>query len=81
MRTIVVVLAMGLGCAMPAAAQPTPVLIDRDMTAGAGATVTNGVGRLVAHTEDRFIPLRLFEERGKLRHGGAFHVPRTTAAE
>jgi hypothetical protein len=39
------------------------------MTAAAGATVTNAVGRLAARAEDRFIPLRLFEERGKLRRG------------
>ncbi len=48
---------------------PTPLLVDRDMSAGAGATVTLAVARLVAHGEDRFVPLRLFEDKGKLRHG------------
>ena len=37
------------------------------MTAGAGATVTNTVGRLAAHIEDRFVPLRLLDDRGKVR--------------
>src|SRR3954464_1131923 len=53
----------------PAGAQTAtsaaPVLLDRDMTAGAGATVTNAVARLVAGAEDRLVPLRLFEERGR----------------
>ena len=67
-------LAVSLPCAGVASAQPqepmpTPVLFDRDMTAGAGATVTIALGRLVAHAEDRFVPLKLFEERGRLRRG------------
>lgn len=45
----------------------TLVLIDRDMTPGAGATVVNAAGRLAAHVEDRFVPLRLFDERGTVR--------------
>src|SRR5258705_2741409 len=53
--------------AQSAAAITTPVLIDRDLSPAAGATVTIALGRLLAHTEDRFIPLRLFEDRGKLR--------------
>jgi hypothetical protein len=55
--------------AQPAAPPPTPVLIDRTMSPGAGATVTNGVARLVAGAEDRFVPLRLFRDEGKLRRG------------
>ena len=55
--------------AQPQEPMPTPVLFDRDMTAGAGATVTIALGRLVAHAEDRFVPLKLFEERGRLRRG------------
>ena len=55
--------------AQPQEPMPTPVLFDRDMTAGAGATVTIAIGRLVAHAEDRFVPLKLFEERGKVRRG------------
>ena len=47
---------------------PTPLLVDRDMSPAAGATATIAVGRLVAHGEDRFVPLRLFEDKGKLRH-------------
>jgi len=70
MRQLLVVFTIALGCATRSWAQPTPVLVDRDMTAGAGATVTNAVGRLAAHAEDRFIPLRLFEDRGRARHAG-----------
>ena len=55
--------------AQPAAPPPTPLLIDRWMSPGAGATVTNGVARLVAHGEDQFVPLRLFRDEGKLRRG------------
>lgn len=39
------------------------------MSPGAGATVTNGVARVVAGVEDRFVPLRLFRDEGKLRRG------------
>ena len=70
-------LAVSLLCARAASAQPqapmpmpTPVLVDRDMTPGAGATVTIAVARLVARAEDRFVPIKLFEERGRLRRGG-----------
>src|SRR6185369_9103745 len=52
-----------------AAPPPTPLLVDRWMSPGAGATVTNGVARLVAHGEDQFVPLRLFSDEGKLRRG------------
>ena len=55
--------------AQPAAPPPTPVLVDRWMLPGAGATLTNGVARLIARTEDQFVPLRLFDDRGKLRRG------------
>ena len=70
-RNILSVMAMLLagstGSAAQAPASPgTPILVDRNMTAGAGATVTNAAGRLAAHVEDRFVPLRLFEERSKL---------------
>src|ERR1043166_397109 len=68
---IVAAVALMLWGAMAAGAQTatsaTPVLFDPDMTAGAGATVTNAVARLVAGAEDRLVPLRLFEERGRLR--------------
>jgi hypothetical protein len=39
------------------------------MSPGAGATVTNGVARLVAYGEDQFVPVRLFSDEGKLRRG------------
>jgi hypothetical protein len=55
--------------AQPAAPPPTPILIDRWMLPGAGATVTNGVARLIAQTEEQFVPLRLFDDQGKLRRG------------
>jgi len=55
--------------AQPAAPPPAPLLIDREMSPGAGATVTNGVARLLAHGEDQFVPLRLFRDEGKLRRG------------
>jgi hypothetical protein len=50
-------------------AMPTPLLVDRDMTAAAGSTVTIAVARLLAHVEDRFVPLTLVEDTGKLRRG------------
>jgi len=64
---VVLVRTTGSAAQSPVSAATT-VLIDRDMTAGAGATVTNTVGRLAARVEDRFVPLRLFDERGKVRH-------------
>src|SRR6188474_2031127 len=48
--------------AQPAAPPPAPVLFDRAMTPGAGATVTNSVARLLARGEDRIVPLRLFSD-------------------
>jgi hypothetical protein len=67
-------LAGWLLCSQIASAQPqepmrTPMLFDHHMTPGAGATVTIAVGRLVARAEDRFVPLKLFEEQGRLRRG------------
>lgn len=37
------------------------------MSPAAGASATVTVGRIIAGIEDRFVPLRLFEEQGKLR--------------
>jgi hypothetical protein len=37
------------------------------MSPAAGATATVALGRLLARVEDRFVPLRLLTERGKLR--------------
>jgi hypothetical protein len=56
-----------IGAAQSATAGSATVLIDRDISPVAGATATITVGRLVAHSEDRFVPLRLFADRGKLR--------------
>jgi hypothetical protein len=69
MRLEIVVLAVVLGVATPAAAgQLTPpVLVDRDLTVGAGATVAAAVGEAVARIEDAFVPARLFSERGVAR--------------
>jgi len=39
------------------------------MSPGAGATVVDGVARLLAYGEDQFVPLRLFTDEGKLRRG------------
>lgn len=55
--------------AQPATSAPTPLLIDHVMSPGAGATVIIGVARLLARSEDRFVPLRLFDDRGRLRQG------------
>ena len=66
---IVVLFCTGVAGAQSQDVMPTPVLVDRDMTAGAGATVTIALARLVARAEDRFVPLKLVEDRGKLRRG------------
>jgi hypothetical protein len=55
--------------AQPAAPPATPLLIDRALSPGAGATVTNGVARLLARGEEQFVPMRLFRDEGKLRRG------------
>src|SRR3954464_11187724 len=67
------VLAIVAGTAGQAAGQSsstTPLLVDRDMSPAAGATVTLAAGRLAAHVEDRFVPLRLFPDAGRLRRAG-----------
>jgi hypothetical protein len=71
-RRLVAVVALSLACAASAAAQSlvptrTVIFVDPGMTAGAGATFMNATARLVAGVEDRIVPIRLFEERGKLR--------------
>ena len=45
----------------------SPILIDRDMTVGAGAAVAATVGGLVATAEDSIVPHRLFGESGTPR--------------
>jgi hypothetical protein len=60
-----------LGAASISGAQDTsPILIDRHMTVGAGATVVATLADAVARAEDSFVPHRLFAENG---------VPRRTA--
>jgi hypothetical protein len=43
------------------------VLVDRDMSPAAGASASVAVGRMLARIENAVVPLRLFEERGRLR--------------
>jgi hypothetical protein len=56
-----------VGAAQSSTAGSATLLIDRDISPAAGATATITVGRLVAHAEDRFVPLRLFADHGRLR--------------
>jgi len=58
---------VNVSAAQSSAAIPTTVLVDRDMSPTAGAIATVAVGRILASVEDRFVPLRLFEEQGRLR--------------
>jgi len=60
----VLAVAIGVSASSPAAAQQTPseVLVDRDMTVGAGATMSATIGALVGRAEDTSIPDRLFAE-------------------
>jgi hypothetical protein len=70
--SLVLTIAVSIGATHAAAAQSTStttVLIDPEMSPAAGATVTLAVGRALAQAEDRVVPLRLFEEKGKLRRG------------
>jgi hypothetical protein len=55
------------GAAQSSTSGSTTLLVDRDISPAAGATATITLGRLVAHAEDRFVPLRLFADQGKLR--------------
>src|SRR5258706_14289572 len=56
-----------ISAAQSSAAPRTTILVDRDMSPAAGASATVTVGRIMASVEDRFVPLRLFEEQGRLR--------------
>src|SRR5258705_4762671 len=53
--------------AQSAAGPRAAILIDRDMSPAAGASATVTVGRIVASVEDRFVPLHLFDEQGRMR--------------
>lgn len=54
--------AIGVSASSPAAAQqmPSEVLLDGDMTVGAGATLSATIGALVGRAEDTSVPDRLF---------------------
>ena len=55
----------------PASAQSSAlVLVDRDLSIGAGATLANAAGRMVEAAENALVPQRLFEERGLGRRSG-----------
>src|SRR5688500_1439166 len=56
-----------ISVAQPSSTLPTTILIDREMSPTAGASATVTAGRIMASLEDRLVPLRLFEERGRLR--------------
>ena len=64
-RALVVAAAVSAAAVSPVFAdQTTPVLVDADMTAGAGATVIVALGAAVSRAEDTVVPDRLFVERG-----------------
>jgi hypothetical protein len=63
--TAVLVVALTAGAAARVFAQSTaPVLVDRDMSAGAGAVLMATFGEAVARAENTVVPHRLFDERG-----------------
>ena len=69
------VIAAALVCAVATgsarAGQVTsPLLIDRGLTVGAGATISTTIGAAVARAEHAVVPDRLFNERGPLRRSG-----------
>ena len=47
-----------------ASAQTADALVDADLTVGAGATLANAIGDLTASVQARWVPDRLFAERG-----------------
>jgi hypothetical protein len=60
-----VALACALGLPPRCDAQGTsPIMVDRHMTVGAGATVVATFGEIAARGEDAFVPHRLFGEQG-----------------
>ena len=73
-RTACLVLVIGvlLLADHPATAQPSGVvvLVDEDLSVGAGATLANAAGFVVETFEQQFVPVRLFEERGLARRTG-----------
>ena len=63
--TIAYLVVLGVTSVPAGAAQgSSPVLIDRTLTVGAGATVSAALGEAIARGEDTMVPARLFAERG-----------------
>ena len=69
LRTAVLSAAISAATAFPVlAGQATsPLLFDRDLTVGAGATIAATLGEALARAEDAVVPQRLFAERGMFR--------------
>jgi hypothetical protein len=67
-RAAALAAALGVAAASAAAAQDTsPVLIDRHLTVGAGATLITTFGEAIARAENAVVPHRLFEDAGVAR--------------
>lgn len=68
-RAVVLAAAVSAATTSPALARQitSPVLVDPDLTVGAGATISATVGEAIARAEDAVVPHRLFTERGLLR--------------
>ena len=66
LRTAVlaVILTAGAAVSVSAGQSTSPLLVDRDMSAGAGAVLMATAGEALARAENRVVPHRLFEERG-----------------
>jgi len=56
MRRFAAVAVLLLCATIPAEAQTITVLLDHDITVGAGATITTTAADLLAHAEDRVVP-------------------------
>ncbi|HEX5110975.1 MAG TPA: hypothetical protein VFV95_21130 [Vicinamibacterales bacterium] len=67
-----------LTCEPVAAGQVVPALVDRDLSVAAGATLVNAAGEIAEQVEMRYVPSRLFEERGGSRRAAniAYRVAR-----
>jgi hypothetical protein len=68
-RLIVVLVWLALAAPVLAQQDRLPILVDRDLTVGAGASVTTTLGTAVARGEDVVVPVRVFSERGPARRG------------
>jgi hypothetical protein len=61
---LAVIVTAGAAASVSAGQSTSPVLVDRDMSVGAGATLMATAGEALARAENRVVPHRLFEERG-----------------